>query len=51
MPFKKVTLQEWEALGLPTEISTVHLGNTALTEKIKEHHVKKEEEKEIIKKK
>ena len=35
MPFKKVTLQEWQALGLPTEISTVHLGNTALTENIK----------------
>jgi hypothetical protein len=51
MPFKKVTLQEWEALGLPTEISTVHLGKTALTEKIIEHHIKKEEEKEIIKKK
>jgi hypothetical protein len=51
MPFKKITLQEWKALGLPTEISTVHLGKTALTEKIKEHHIKKEEEKEIIKKK
>ena len=51
MPFKKVTLQEWEALGLPTEISTVHFAKTALIEKIKEHHIKKEEEKEIIKKK
>jgi hypothetical protein len=51
MPFKKVTLQEWEALGLPAEISTIHFGNTALTEKIKEHHIKKEEEKKIIKKK
>jgi hypothetical protein len=51
MPFKKITLQKWAALRLPAEISTVHLGNTALTEKIKEHHIKKEEEKEIIKKK
>ena len=49
MPFKEVTLQEWEASGLPTEISTAHLGNTALTEKIKDHHVKKKEEKGIIK--
>ena len=45
MPFKKVTLQEWEALGLPTEISTVHLGKTALTEKIIEHHIKKDKDK------
>ena len=50
-PLKKVTLQEWQALGLPTEISTVHLGNTALTEKIKENHIKNEEEKGIVKKK
>ena len=40
MPFKKVTLKEWEALGLPTEISTIHFGNTELVKKPKEHQEK-----------
>ena len=40
MPFKKVTLQEWKALGLPTEISTIHFGNTELFKKLKEHQEK-----------
>ena len=26
MPFKKVTLKEWKALGLPVETSTIHFG-------------------------
>ena len=44
MPFKKVTLQEWEALGLPTEISTIHFGNTELVKKLKEHQEKLKKE-------
>ena len=41
MPFRKVTLKEWEALGLPTEISNIHLGNPDLVKKMKEHSEKK----------
>ena len=37
MPFKKVTLQEWRALGLPAEIFSIHFGNTELVKKLKEH--------------
>jgi len=44
MPFKKVTLKEWEALGLPTEISNIHFGNSALVKKIKEQNEKKKKE-------
>ena len=51
MPFKVVTAKEWEALGLPTEISTIHLGNTAFVQKIKGHHKKKNKEKKTLKKK
>ena len=45
MPFRIVTLKEWEALGLPTEISNIHLGNSDLTKKMKEHNEKKKKEK------
>ena len=51
MPFKKVTAEEWEAMGLPTEISTIHLGNTGFVQKIREHHKKKNKEKKTLKKK
>ena len=40
MPFRIVTLKEWEALGLPTEISNIHLGNPDLVKKMKEHSEK-----------
>ena len=36
MPFKVVTAKEWKALGLPTEISVVHFGNTEIVKKAKE---------------
>jgi hypothetical protein len=45
MPFKKVTLQEWEALGLPTEISSINFGTTELVKKLKEHQEKLKKEK------
>ena len=41
MPFKVVTAKEWEALGLPTEISTIHFGNTPIVKKLKENEIKK----------
>ena len=44
MPFKVVTLEEWKAKGLPTEISTIHFGNSALVKKIKEQNEKKKKE-------
>ena len=50
MAFKKVTAKEWEAMGLPTEISTISFGNTSVAQKIKEHHKKKKEEKKKYKK-
>ena len=40
MPFKVVTAQEWKAMGLPTEISTIHFGNTEIVKKAKEHQEK-----------
>ena len=46
MPFKVVTAQEWKALGLPTEISVVHFGNTEMVKKAKEHQEKINKEKE-----
>ena len=46
MPFKVVTAKEWEALGLPTEISVVHFGNTEIVKKAKEHQEKINKEKE-----
>ena len=49
MPFRKVTLKEWEALGLPTEISNIHLGNPDLVKKMKEHSEKKKKEQKIVK--
>ena len=51
MPFKVVTLEEWKAKGLPTEISTIHLGNTEFVKKLKEHHEKMKKEKQGLKKK
>ena len=44
MPFKKVTLKEWEALGLPAEISSIHFDNTELVKKLKEHQEKLKKE-------
>jgi len=44
MPFKVVTAQEWKAMGLPTEISTIHFGNTEFPKKLKEQKKKKEKE-------
>ena len=46
MPFKKVTLKEWQAMGLPTETSTLHFGNTEFAKKLKEHQEKMKKEKE-----
>jgi len=51
MPFKVVTAKEWEAMGLPTEISTIHFGNTEFPRKLKEQKKKKEKEKNNLKKK
>ena len=51
MPFKKVTAEEWKAMGLPTEISTIHFGNTELFKKLKEQKEKKGKEKNNLKKK
>ena len=51
MPFKVVTLEEWKAKGLPTEISTIHFGNTEFLKKVKEHHKKKNEKRKAIKRK
>ena len=45
MPFKVVTLEEWKAKGLPTEISTIHFGNTKLLKKIKENQGRDKQEK------
>ena len=44
MAFKVVTAKEWEALGLPTEISNIHFGNSALVKKIKEQNEKNKKE-------
>ena len=46
MPFRKVTAKEWEALGLPTETSTLHFGNTEFVKKLKENQEKMKKEKE-----
>jgi len=51
MPFKVVTAKEWEAMGLPTEISTIHFGNTEFPRKLKEQKKKKNKEKKNLKKK
>ena len=51
MPFKVVTAQEWKAMGLPTEISTIHFGNTELLKKLKDQKEKKNKEKNNLKKK
>jgi len=51
MPFKKVTAQEWKAMGLPTEISVVHFGNTEMVKKAKEHQEKINKKKEQEQKK
>ena len=44
MPFKKVTAEEWQAMGLPTETSTIHFENSSLVKKIKEQDKKKKKE-------
>ena len=51
MAFKVVTAKEWEAMGLPTEISTIHFGNTEFPKKLKEQKKKKDKEKNNLKKK
>ena len=51
MPFKVVTAEEWKAMGLPTEISTIHFGNTEFPKKLKEQKKKKDKEKNNLKKK
>ena len=51
MAFKVVTAKEWEALGLPTEISVVHFGHTEIVKKAKEHQEKINKEKEQKQKK
>ena len=51
MPFKVVTAQEWKAMGLPTEISTIHFGNTEIVKKAKEHQEKINKKKEQEQKK
>ena len=51
MPFKKVTAEEWKAMGLPTEISVVHFGNTEIVKKAKEHQEKINKKKEQEQKK
>ena len=50
MPFKKVTAEEWQAMGLPTETSTIHFGNTEFLKKVKEHHEKMNKENDLKKK-
>ena len=51
MAFKVVTAKEWEAMGLPTEISTIHFGNTEFSKKLKKQKEKKNKEKNNLKKK
>ena len=51
MPFKVVTAKEWEAMGLPTEISVVHFGNTEIVKKAKEYQEKINKKKEQEQKK
>ena len=51
MPFKKVTAEEWKAMGLPTEISVVHFGNAEIVKKAKEHQEKINKKKEQEQKK
>ena len=43
MPFKKVTLKEWKALGLPVETSTIHFGANFFKKlrKIKKRNIEK----------
>jgi len=36
MVFKKVTAKEWEDMGLPSEINTIHFDNDQLLQKLKE---------------
>ena len=49
MPFKIVTAEEWKAMGLPTEISTVHFGNAKLVNKIKKNKKKLKQKKDLVK--
>tara|TARA_A100001015_G_scaffold218932_1_gene246165 strand:- start:719 stop:901 length:183 start_codon:yes stop_codon:yes gene_type:complete len=46
MAFKKITLEEWKAQGLPTEISTFNFGNSQFVNQLKEHQEKIKKEKE-----
>ena len=45
MAFKKVTLEEWKALGLPIETSSIHFGNSILVKKLKGQNKKNENKK------
>ena len=45
MPFKVVKLQEWKALGLPTEISSIYFESLKLCKKVKEQNKKKDKKK------
>ena len=45
MAFKVVTIKEWKALGLPTETSNIHFGNSTLVKKMKENNQKKKKDK------
>ena len=49
MPLKIVTVEEWKAMGLPTEISTVHFSNAKLVNKIKKNRKKLKQKKELVK--
>ena len=41
MPFKKITLKEWKALRLPTEIFTIQFSNSEMVKKLRERQNKK----------
>lgn len=45
MPFKVVTLKEWKALGLPTEISSIHFESSKVCKKLKKQNEKKDKKK------
>jgi len=51
MPFKKVTLNEWRALGLPETTSYIHFANDGITNKIKNHKKLEKENKQNVSKK
>jgi len=49
MVLKTVTAKEWEAMRLPTKISTVHFGNDKLVNKIKKNKKKLKQKKDLVK--